>query len=515
MASQGRMTARDRTAMGAGALALLFAAAIGAAPSGCGFHTNGLVPGTGGSGGAAATSSHSSAATTSTGPACSPQSCDDHNVCTVDTCSGGMCSHTNEAAGVACGTGLTCDGQGQCKGCTASSQCTGGTPCTPKTCDKSVCVPHKSAEGTPCMDMATMGVCSAQEVCVACLDKGKTVLPAPGCMNMDYCSVGVCASCMDAVANGDETDLNCGGKHCPGCDLGLKCKVTADCVANAQCINGKCANCTDGMKDGDETGVDCGGSCPACDGDACSVGGTCKSTFCVAGLCCDKACTNNVSGTKCESCALPGQTGTCTQIPSGVDGSPTCGPSNLCDGMGVCQGITMMKKPVGQPCGSDGECFNNNCKLGACRLKAGQYCNASLECGTDFCSPEHICASCGSDNDCASGDCASGTCKLPSSAVCRAKGDCAIDDCTNNFCAHPGTGSSAPCVTEADCATHLCNGGGKCANCGSDIDCPSTKCNTQNGACLAPAGDYCLQDFDCASGHCNPSAASPIFKTCQ
>lgn len=40
--------------------------------------------------------------------------CDDKNACTVDTCSGGKCQHAVGAAGVACGSGGSCDANGTC-----------------------------------------------------------------------------------------------------------------------------------------------------------------------------------------------------------------------------------------------------------------------------------------------------------------------------------------------------------------------------------------------------------------
>ena len=94
---------------------------------------------------------------------------------------------------------------------------------------------------------------------------------------------GVCATCSDGAANGDETDVDCGGSACAGCADGLGCDVHGDC-ASAFCGAGVCGepSCSDGFANGDETDVDCGG--PDCD--PCGVGLACDTvTDCVGGLC--------------------------------------------------------------------------------------------------------------------------------------------------------------------------------------------------------------------------------------
>jgi hypothetical protein len=39
--------------------------------------------------------------------------------------------------------------------------------------------------------------------------------------------------------NGSETDVDCGGTTCKGCEIGQKCAVTEDCAAS-QCYLGAC-----------------------------------------------------------------------------------------------------------------------------------------------------------------------------------------------------------------------------------------------------------------------------------
>jgi hypothetical protein len=60
------------------------------------------------------------------------------------------------------------------------------------------------------------------------------------CKQGSDCASGVCdgkdkvcnaASCRDGVANGDETDTDCGGEFCFKCANGKKCKVADDCAS--------------------------------------------------------------------------------------------------------------------------------------------------------------------------------------------------------------------------------------------------------------------------------------------
>ncbi len=82
------------------------------------------------------------------------------------------------------------------------------------------------------------------------------------------CIVVVATSCSDGIINGDETDVDCGGRSCAPCGDGRGCISGQDCVAGV-CNGGRCGvvvtpTCSDGIQNGSETGIDCGGSCPSC-----------------------------------------------------------------------------------------------------------------------------------------------------------------------------------------------------------------------------------------------------------
>jgi hypothetical protein len=91
----------------------------------------------------------------------------------------------------------------------------------------------------------------------------------------------------DAIKNGDETDVDCGGSLCPKCTDNKKCIASSDCTSSS-CVNDICKSpsCTDAIKNGIESDVDCGGSCQKCaDNKICNAPSDCTSGSCTAGIC--------------------------------------------------------------------------------------------------------------------------------------------------------------------------------------------------------------------------------------
>jgi len=95
--------------------------------------------------------------------------------------------------------------------------------------------------------------------------------PATGCVYTPVtcgpgasCVAGECQAypptCMDAITNGGETDIDCGGPDCPACGLGKHCNAVSDCTGGATCVAGTCSV------------VDCRLNCGGC-GVACPVAG--------------------------------------------------------------------------------------------------------------------------------------------------------------------------------------------------------------------------------------------------
>src|SRR5262245_41234914 len=85
--------------------------------------------------------------------------------------------------------------------------------------------------------------------------------------------------CSNMMAVADEVDVDCGGS-CAPCAAGKRCKKGTDC-ASQSCTNNACdvPACDDKIRNGDESDVDCGGKvCLACDaGRMCSAGFDCAS----------------------------------------------------------------------------------------------------------------------------------------------------------------------------------------------------------------------------------------------
>lgn len=95
-------------------------------------------------------------------------------------------------------------------------------------------------------------------------------------------------SCTDAIKDGDETDVDCGGTTCPKCTSGKTCTVDGDCSTGACSVAGKCTSpCADGKIGGLETDVDCGGGvCGKCaNGKQCSGPSDCQSDTCASNQC--------------------------------------------------------------------------------------------------------------------------------------------------------------------------------------------------------------------------------------
>jgi hypothetical protein len=112
---------------------------------------------------------------------------------------------------------------------------------------------------------------------------------ANGDCSSDQCRDRRCEStttCSDGLENGDETDVDCGGASCTGCADGRACRVDDDCVryaSGSRCFDEVCTapSCTDAILNGTETDLDCGGAClPCLTRSRCNV-----DLDCVDGLC--------------------------------------------------------------------------------------------------------------------------------------------------------------------------------------------------------------------------------------
>jgi len=96
----------------------------------------------------------------------------------------------------------------------------------------------------------------------------------------------------DDGVNGDETDIDCGGRVCETCSAGKRCFTGTDC-ASGICTNQVCQapSCGDLACNGDETDFNCGGSCAPCaTGYGCRAGADCKTGSCLNSVCSVPTC---------------------------------------------------------------------------------------------------------------------------------------------------------------------------------------------------------------------------------
>ena len=115
--------------------------------------------------------------------------------------------------------------------------------------------------------------------CAAASCTGSTLTAARSCNGTGTCQTATTSMCNPYACNATACRTTC--------------TVNADCVAPFTCIGGSCAKKAAGV--------------------ACGVGGECLSGFCAQGVCCDSAC-----GGTCQSCALAGTVGTCTNVAAGA-----------------------------------------------------------------------------------------------------------------------------------------------------------------------------------------------------
>jgi formylglycine-generating enzyme required for sulfatase activity len=162
------------------------------------------------------------------------------------------------------------------------------------------------------------------------------------CNGADDCQSGFCKddvctpiTCEDALKNGTETDVDCGGS-CPAKCADLQaCSIPEDCTSGVCNEAGGPKQCqvpspTDAVKNGTESDVDCGGveTNPRCAIDkGCNDHADCESDACNHAKKCiaRKSCTGHFGG---DTCGLGGEGGRgaaqwescCVTAPAGAGG---------------------------------------------------------------------------------------------------------------------------------------------------------------------------------------------------
>lgn len=306
----------------------------------------------------------------------------DNSKCPTDTTkqlnATGTCSSATSCDPVykSCGAYLCVDGQGCAGDCSSANEkancnTAAGYSCIEKTCQKkplhAACTTNIECDNNQCVDGYCCNVAS-------CGDHGCGSCALPG-------SLGTCTK----LASGATTDackLQCsaaGATEDWSCDGNGACKMnsTTPCAKGTHCSSGACVNTCSDTPDCPDGYKCAAGVCKKPEGDACTAGTECFSSFCVGGLCCDKACEGD-----CRTCsATPG---TCTNLPAGsTHGScqSTCGSTGVrkasCTDSGECATTTQECTGATQ-CSEATKTCSNACAPVTNACPAGYVCQDAV-----------------------------------------------------------------------------------------------------------------------------------------
>ncbi len=293
-----------------------------------GVNTDATYAENGGSGVGTATATNSSSSTTSSSsgggsggsggsPECTMLSdCIAGECKTATACNNGACVWNYAAYGLLTSSQLygdcldrVCDGLGGIKsvpGDLDKDAYNWGNSCFVPTCDIAVMplpIPMPKADGEMCRTAwsDTVGTCKDAK-CIECI--------GGDCGPMKVCIQGRCRqnACANMVQDGFETDVDCGGTHCPSCSAGFMCIANTDCTEKCDtaamppvCVSPSPPLCNDAVRNADETDVDCGGSCAkemqpkkCADFKNCLFPDDCQSGVCKIGVCYEATCTDYV-----------------------------------------------------------------------------------------------------------------------------------------------------------------------------------------------------------------------------
>jgi len=274
---------------------------------------------------------------------------------------------------------------------------------------------------------------------------------------------------------------------------------------------------------------------------SCAAHGECKSGFCVDGVCCNTACTD-----QCAACDVTGKVGTCSPVVGAPHGARTACST---DAKGTacelaCNGTdtTACKFPgTTTTCSADACAGGVETHASTCN-GAGKCGDTSKTCGDFVCGAKACKTACETKADCVSAStfCQSGKC-LP--LLSNGLGCTTNDACASGFCVD-GTCCESKC--EEQCAACDVPGfGGKCVAvkgkphgtrtaCAKDAAdaCNNKVCDgasiTSCVASVGPCGDYscdalelvckkaCANDDDCSTGReCSAGKCVPRTSKCS
>lgn len=294
-----------------------------------------------------------------------PRNCDDENLCTDDSCNDDTdtCDNLNNSApcddGLFCTSGDTCGG-GTCSVNTAT--CNDGNVCTTDSCDEEADSCGNVNNTDPCEDGL---FCTVSD---ACADGACVAGPARDCGDDNACTDDSCNDDTDTCDNVNNTDP---------CDDGLYC-TDVDACSGGTC-SGSARDCGDGNECTDDSCNELGDTCEnmnnsgACDdGSFCTAGDACVDGACVPGTgdTCDdeNVCTDDECDEEADSCSNENNTEDC-------DDGNICTDGDVCaDGVCVpgeedptCETTTTTTNTTSTTLCPENLCgdYNGNCEITA------------------------------------------------------------------------------------------------------------------------------------------------------
>jgi hypothetical protein len=328
--------------------------------------------GVGGAGDTPAASAGSKAMAGSGSSSQLPASCadDEKNAGETDIdCGGAECA--------SCPVGASCQRHRDCD----SSVCRSGT-CQEATCTDGVVNGDESdvdcgGVGLPGEPSEVDGAEPApSSACPRC-DTGQVCRAAADCASI-HCANGRCAAatCNDAIKNGAESDVDCGGPSCAPCLDTQYCNVASDCDSG-RCLGSRCISCEDGLLNGSETDVDCGGSeCGKCAVDAeCTLPEDCATGVCQLHV------NGRVNRCYPEHCENHIQDADETDLDCGGSECQPCVGGYDCNVNTDCMNFKCESGGCAVPCTNDAECGDQ----GTCVAKRCVECEIAADCPANWC----------------------------------------------------------------------------------------------------------------------------------
>ncbi len=445
--------------------------------------------------------------------------------CVDEACRAEHCSDRKENEDE---TDVDCGG-GDCAACDTNEGCLLARDCESQHCLKGICALPTCTDGIKNQLESDVDCGDRTQNCPRCAG-GQLCVRDEDCASLS-CIESICAavSCTDGIANGNETDLDCGGSCASACPVGAHCEDGSDCSSGV-CDGDTCvaADCADSTQNGDETDVDCGG--PSCDpcavGASCELHSDCEREFCDAAVCRTPTCTDQVKNqgegdvdcgdlallcprcTVGQSCTAPEgcASGVCTE---GVCLAPTCidRVKNQDEGDVDCGGVCTTKCADGALCAEMSDCESRVCDAQECQVATcvdgvQNATETGLDCGGDCAERCEIGQGCGSDEDCIDNSCNAGVCADPSCANGRLDGEETDVDCGGRCPACP---PDATCVLPEDCTSQVCTDGICSAPTCEDAVTNGLESDTDCGGGCDPCadGEACGRNADCLSLVCS------------